>query len=360
MGKRGVKVVHDAVTSVDSAKKTVAISGGETIAYDRLVLAPGIDFRWDQIEGYDAAAAEKVPHAWKAGQQTILLRNQLEAMEDGGVVIIAPPANPFRCPPGPYERASLIAHYLKTKKPRSKILIIDSKDKFSKMPLFIEGWKKLYGSMIEWVPQNKDGPVTEVDVANRTVLTDFGTKHKGAVVNVIPPQMAGKVATIAGVVSKSGWAPVEHRTFESTMKKDIHVIGDAAIGSPMPKSGFSASGQGKAVAAAAVDILAGRVPSDPSLANTCYSLIAPEYGISVAKIYAWRGGKLVGVDGSGESVPRAHPPPSVPQRPVMPPAGMPAFQRIYGDSGIWGCPASSRLRRIKCTSGADRPRFASC
>lgn len=304
MRKRGVKVVHDAVTGVDHAKKTVTTSGGATIGWDKLILSPGIDFQWGKIKGYDAAAAEKMPHAWKAGPQTVLLRKQLEAMADGGVVVLAPPGNPFRCPPGPYERASMIAHYLKTAKPKSKVLIVDSKDKFSKMPLFMEGWKKVYGPMIEWIPQKQDGPVTEVDVANNTVITEFGARHKGAVVNLIPPQKAGMVADIAGVNGKSGWAPVDRRTFASTMQKDVHVIGDASVASPMPKSGFSASSQGKVVAAAAVDALAGKNPADPSYANTCYSLVAPEYGISVAKVYAWQGGKLVGVKGSGGVSPK--------------------------------------------------------
>ena len=228
-------------------------------------------------------------------------------MADGGVVVLAPPANPFRCPPGPYERASMIAHYLKTEKPKSKVLIVDSKDKFSKMPLFLEGWKKVYGPMIEFIPQSKDGPVTEVDVGGKTVITEFGAKHKGDVVNLIPPQKAGKVADIAGVTNKSGWAPIDRRTFESSMQKGVFVIGDASIASPMPKSGFSASSQGKVVAAGAVDSLGGKAVADPSFANTCYSLVAPEYGISVAKVYAWQGGKLVGVKGSGGVSPKGAP-----------------------------------------------------
>lgn len=307
MRKRGVTVVHAAAKTIDTQKKMVTTGNGATIPYDRLVLSPGIDMRWNAIQGYDAAAAEKMPHAWKAGAQTLLLKKQLEAMEDGGVVVIAPPQNPFRCPPGPYERASMIAHYLKKTKPKSKILIVDSKDKFSKMPLFMDAWKKIYGPMIEWIPQRTDGPVTEVDLTNNAVVTDFGTKHKGAVVNLIPPQRAGKIGAAAGVTSQSGWSPVNHRTFESTLKPGIHVIGDAAIASPMPKSGFSASSQGKVVAAAIVDGLNGKDPTDPSYANTCYSLVAPRYGISVAKIYAWRGGKLVGVDGSGGVSPRKAP-----------------------------------------------------
>ncbi|MCY4238978.1 MAG: FCSD flavin-binding domain-containing protein [Rhodospirillaceae bacterium] len=307
MRKRDVTVIHGLATAVDTRKKTVKTNEGATVLYDRLILSPGIDVRWEAVQGYDAAAAEQMPHAWKAGRQTLLLKKQLEAMDDGGVVVIAPPLNPFRCPPGPYERASTIAHYLTRAKPKSKILIVDSKDKFSKMPLFMDAWKKFYGSMIEWIPQRTDGPVTEVDLANNAVVTDFGTKHKGAVVNLIPPQQAGKIAAAAGVTNRSGWAPVNHRTFESTLKPGIHVIGDAAISSPMPKSGFSASSQGKIVAAAAVDTLNGKDPADPSFANTCYSLVTPSYGISVAKIYAWRGGKLVGVEGSGGVSPRNAP-----------------------------------------------------
>ncbi len=193
-----VNVVAQAATKVDPTARTVTVADGSTLSYDRLVLAPGIDLRFDALPGYDEAAAEKMPHAWKAGEQTLLLRRQLEAMEDGGVVAIAVPANPYRCPPGPYERASLIAHYLKTKKPRSKLIILDAKDAFSKQRLFENAWKELYPGLIERVSLSQGGKVTSVDASTNTLVTDFG-KYTVQVANVIPPQRAGRIAEIAGV-----------------------------------------------------------------------------------------------------------------------------------------------------------------
>ena len=200
---------------------------------------PGVDLRFDALQGYDEAAAAKMPHAWKAGEQTLLLRKQLEAMDDGGLVVIAVPANPFRCPPGPYERASLIAHYLKTKKPRSKLLILDAKDTFSKQRLFQNAWKELYPGMIEWVSLSQGGKVNAVDAATNTLVTDFGN-HRPQVANVIPPQRAGRIAENAGATDNTGWCPIDPVTFESKSAPNIHVIGDAAIAGAMPKSAFSA------------------------------------------------------------------------------------------------------------------------
>jgi len=304
MAGHGVKVVNDMVTGVDPVKKTVTTKGGQSMSYDRLIMSPGIDFRWDTIEGYDAAAAELVPHAWKAGPQSQLLRKQLEAMDDGGVVAIAPPPNPFRCPPGPYERASLIAHYLKANKPRSKVLILDAKDKFSKQGLFTEGWKIHYGDMIEWVPAAKDGKVLGVDAKTRTLKTDF-TEHKVAVANVIPAQSANMLAAKAGLTDKSGWCPINLATFESKLHPGVHVIGDAAIASGMPKSGNAANTQAKVCATAVVDMLAGRTPGTPKTTNTCYSLITSDHGISVTAVYELGPKKYGGVKGSGGLTPKA-------------------------------------------------------
>ena len=301
--KWGAQVVHDMVTKVDAAKKTVTTAGGSTIGYDKLVLSPGIDFKWDAVPGYSQAASQKMPHAWNGGPQTMLLRRQLEAMSDGGVFIIVSPPNPFRCPPGPYERVSLIAHYFKTKKPKSKIIILDPKPKFSKMPLFLEGWKALYGDMIKWVGQKDGGGPSRVDVGGMTVHTEFD-KFKGDVVNFVPAQMAAKIARVAGVANKSGWCPINPRTFESTMVKDIHVIGDASIASPLPKSGFAANNEGKAAAGAIVAGLSGKSPGEPSMINTCYSLVSPDYGISVAMVYGFAGGKITKVKGSGGVSPK--------------------------------------------------------
>ncbi|WP_142849596.1 NAD(P)/FAD-dependent oxidoreductase [Telmatospirillum sp. J64-1] len=294
----GVTVLHDRATDIDPVKRSVTTQGGQTLTYDRLILSPGVDMKWGAIEGYDEAAAEIMPHAWKAGPQTALLRSQLEAMEDGGLVIIAPPANPFRCPPGPYERAALIAHYLKTHKPRSKILILDAKDNFSKQGLFTEGWKALYGDMIEWVSASQGGKVLQVDTQAMSVETDFDT-HQAAVINIIPPQKAGVIAEAAGVTNETGFCPVDPVTFESTLQKGIHVIGDACIAGTMPKSGYSANSQGKAVAAAVLALLGDAEPAAPSFINTCYSLLGPEYGVSVAGVYHVAEGKIADVEGAG-------------------------------------------------------------
>jgi NADPH-dependent 2,4-dienoyl-CoA reductase/sulfur reductase-like enzyme len=294
----GVTVVRDEATGVDPVARQVALASGDPLAYDRLVLSPGIELIFDAIPGYDEAAAEIMPHAWDAGPQTELLRRQLEAMEDGGTVVIAPPANPFRCPPGPYERASLIAWYLKSEKPSSKILILDAKDTFSKRPLFEEAWQTLYPGMIEWVPLSMGGRVVEVDPARMTVSTDFAT-HEAAVANIIPPQRAGAIARAAGVVDATGWCPVTPETFESTLVPGVHVIGDASLAGAMPKSGFSANAQGKVVAGAIDAILRGREPQSPKLINTCYSLAAPDYGFTVAGVYEVEGGELISIEGSG-------------------------------------------------------------
>ncbi|HEX2115811.1 MAG TPA: NAD(P)/FAD-dependent oxidoreductase [Alphaproteobacteria bacterium] len=283
--KHGVRVVHDTATAIDPVARTVRLAGGGTLSYDKLVVSPGIDIRWNALEGYNEAAAELMPHAWKAGPQTMLLRRQLEAMPDGGLVILTPPANPFRCPPGPYERTAMIAHYLKTAKPRSKILVLDAKDQFSKQGLFTAGWKAVYGDMIEWVPLSKDGKVVRVIPSEMTVVSEFGQRHKGAVVNVIPPQYAGQIARDSGLANQTGWCTVDPITFESTVHKNVHVIGDASIAGAMPKSGFAANSQGKVAALAIVNALNGREMAVPTFVNTCYSLIAPDYGISVADVY---------------------------------------------------------------------------
>ena len=282
-------------TAVDAQGRSVALGNGTRLSYDRLVLAPGIDLRWDGLPGYNEAAAERMPHAWKAGEQTLLLRRQLEAMPDGGTVVISAPANPFRCPPGPYERASLIAYYLKTKKPKSKLIVLDAKDAFSKQGLFLGAWKALYPN-IEWVSLSKGGKVTSVDVGAMTLVTDFG-QHKADVANVIPPQKAGHIAEIAGVADRTGWCPIDPVTFESKLQPNIHVIGDASIAGAMPKSAFSANAQAKVCAAAVAKLVAGGKPDEPKLINTCYSLVAPDYGISVANVYAPADGQIKDLGG---------------------------------------------------------------
>lgn len=298
LAKDEIQVVPRRAIAVDPQRRELRLDDGNVIGYTRLVLAPGIELRFDAIPGYDQAAAGVLPHAWKAGEQTVLLRRQLEAMEDGGVVILAAPPNPFRCPPGPYERASLIAHYLKTHKPRSKLLILDAKDAFSKQRLFEAAWAELYSGMIEWVSLSFGGKVVEVDAKTRTLSTDFGD-HRGDVVNVIPPQRAGAIATAAGVADQTGWCPIDPATFESRLQPGIHVIGDAAIAGAMPKSAFAANGQAKACAAAVAKLVRGETPPAPKLINTCYSLVAPDYGISIAGVYQPKDGFLAEVPGAG-------------------------------------------------------------
>ena len=284
---RGINILHDSATEIDAESRIVRLSSGQSLDYDRVVLAPGIDFKWDEVEGMTAADAESIPHAWRAGAQTSLLRKQLESMRDGGTVIIAPPTNPFRCPPGPYERASLIAHYLKRHKPRSKILILDAKSKFSKQALFVQGWDQRYPGMVEWIGADDGGRVDFIDVKNRSIHTEFGDEFKADVINFIPPQKTGAIASRAGLTNKDGWCPVNQRTFESKVQADIHIIGDASIAGSMPKSGFAANSQGKVCAAAIISAIHGQSMPEPSYVNTCYSLVAPDYGISVAAVYRY-------------------------------------------------------------------------
>jgi len=298
----GVNVVHDTVTEIDAAGMKVTTAGGESYAFDRCIVAPGISFQ-DNIEGYDAAAMEAMPHAWKAGTQTVLLRKQLEAMPDGGVVAIAAPPNPFRCPPGPYERACQIAMYLQEHKPKSKVLILDSKDKFSKMGLFTQAFERHFPNHIEWVGASKGGKVTRVD-ANTNTLYVGDTAHKVDVANVIPAQKAGAIAHKAGLTDDKGWCPIDGRTFESTMQKNIHVVGDASVAKPLPKSGYAANSEAKTAAAAIVALLNGEQPGDPSLVNTCYSIVGPNDAISVAMVYDLKEGKLSKVKGSGGLTPK--------------------------------------------------------
>lgn len=298
--KRGIKVIQATVQEVDATAKKVILGDGKKLEYDRLVLSPGIDFKWDEVEGMTEADAQTLPHGWTGGPQTTLLRDQLTAMPDGGVVIIAPPVNPFRCPPGPYERASLIAHYMKQHKPKSKILILDAKDKFSKMPLFTQAWEEIYPGMIEWVGASEGGRIAEIDVAARTLVAEVGEKYKADVVNFIPPQKAGDIVYRSGLTNTDGWCPVNQRTFESSKQAGIHIIGDASIAGKMPKSGFAANSQGKVCAAAVVSSLHGKTMPEPSYVNTCYSLVTPDYGISVAAVYRYSQEKgIYKVEGSG-------------------------------------------------------------
>jgi sulfide dehydrogenase [flavocytochrome c] flavoprotein subunit len=298
----GVTVARTSAEAVDGAARQVRLADGRTLDYDRLILSPGIALRFDALPGYDAAAAEAMPHAWKAGAQTELLAKKLAALPEGGTVVMSVPGNPYRCPPGPYERASLIAHYLKTHKPRAKLIVLDAKDTFSKQKLFEQAWRALYPGLLEYVPLAAGGQVTAVDPAAMTVATDFET-YKADLACIIPPQRAASIATQAGVADRSGWCPIDPVTFESRLVPRIHVIGDAAIAGAMPKSAFSANAQAKVCAEAVTDLLAGRTPAAPKLINTCYSLVAPGYGISVAGVYHPDKGVLADVEGAGGTSP---------------------------------------------------------
>jgi sulfide dehydrogenase [flavocytochrome c] flavoprotein chain len=293
----GIAVVHEAVTAVDGHLRSVTLGNGVKLSYERLVLAPGSDLRFDALPGYDEAAAERMPHAWKAGDQTLLLRRQLEAMEDGGTVVLTLPALPYRCPPASYERASLIAYYLKTKKPRSKLVVLDAKDTFSMQRLFETAWQEFYPNL-EWVPVSSGGNPTAVDTAAMTVSSDFDT-YQAAVANIIPPQKAGRIAALAETADRTGWCPVDPATFESRLVPGIHVLGDAAIAGAVPKSAFAANATAKICAAAVARLVFGEAPVAPKFVNTCYSLAAPDYGFSIAGVYQPVSGQWLEVEGAG-------------------------------------------------------------
>ena len=304
--KHGINVVFDHVEGIDAAKKQVKTKSGKSFAYDRCIVAPGVQLNYDAIEGYSQEVAKTIPHAWKAGEQTAILRKQLEAMKDGGTVVLVAPPNPFRCPPGPYERASLIAKYLKENKPKSKIVILDPKEAFSKKGLFEDAWKRHYGygsanALIEW--HGKDA-VVKVDAKSKTVTTASGKQVKADVLNIIPPQKAGKIAEVAGLTNDAGWCPINQKTFESTIHKDVYVVGDSSIAGAMPKSGYSANSQAKVCAVAVYASLSGKQMIEPSWVNTCYSIVAHDEAISVAAVYKLDAeNKIVGVQGAGGLTP---------------------------------------------------------
>lgn len=293
----GIKVVQAEVTGIDAAAHTIQTNKG-TLKYDRLVVSPGIDFRTEEIEGYNDKTPELMPHAWKAGPQTILLRKQLVDMKDGGTVVLGVPLSPFRCPPGPYERTSMIAHYLKAHKPKSKIIVVDANpDIASKGALFRKGWKKYYDGMIDY---RKASKVTAINSANKSVLIEGLDEVKGDVVNLIPPQRAAKIAQKAGLVGPDKkWCPVDANTFESTLRKDIHVIGDSSIAGAMPKSGYSANSEAKVCAQNIVNLMNGREVVGLSGINTCYSYLSETEAVSVAAVYTVKDGQIVSVPNSG-------------------------------------------------------------
>lgn len=304
----GITVAAARATAVDPRARTVTLSTGDKLRYDKLVLAPGVAMRLDAIPGYDEAASARAPHAWTTdGAQYDTLHRQLEAMDDGGLVAISAPADPSRCPPGPYERASMIAYYLKTRKPRSKVVILDSKDGFIMQGLFQDAWRRLYPGLLEWKSISSGDNIASIDTAAKKIETDFDS-YQYAVANVIPPQVAGKIAAAAGAADHTGWCPVDPVTFESLLQKDIHVVGDAALAGAMPKSAFAAAVEGRLCAAAIVNILAGKAPVAAKLLSNCYSLIAPDYAISTATVHQPVKGEYVDVTGAGGVSPLAAPP----------------------------------------------------
>jgi NADPH-dependent 2,4-dienoyl-CoA reductase/sulfur reductase-like enzyme len=296
----GVQVVHDEATAVDAAAKTVKLARGGDLKYDRLVVSPGIDFMYDQVAGYEAAMRDnRVLHAWKAGPQTVALQRRLAEMRQGGVYVLAVPLAPYRCPPGPYERASQVANYFKKHNPRAKVLIVDANpDVTSKGGLFKKAWADLYPGMIEFRGNSK-----AVGVDAGTVKTEV-EEVKGDVLNVVPPQRAGSIAAKAGLITANDrWCGVDWRTTESTAVKGVHVLGDATLSAPgMPKSGSMANQQAKVCAAAVVALLNGREPDpDPRIVNTCYSYVSDDEVIHVASVHELDAGKktFVAIKGAG-------------------------------------------------------------
>ena len=288
--KYKIIVMHEKVQKIDGNINSVILENGTIIPYTKAIVSPGIDFKYEK--GYIEGSEEYAPHAYKAGEQTALLTQQLHNMKDGGTFVMVAPANPFRCPPGPYERISLVAHYLKTNKPNSKIIVLDQKNKFSKQALFQEGWEQLYKDMIDWRSVEFGGKVISVNPKTKTIKTE-DEDLIADVLNYIPNQKAGKLAFDSGL-TQGDWCPIHSKTFESKLVKDVYVIGDASIAGPMPKSGFSANSQGKIAALQISRKLKNlAIVNPPKLANTCYSLIAPNYGISVAAVYESRENEIV-------------------------------------------------------------------
>lgn len=296
--QQGVDILIAKAADVSPETQIVTLEDGSEIVYDRLILSPGIDMRWTALEGYSQEAAETLPHAWKAGPQTLLLRDKLVALEDGEPVLMTVPPAPYRCPPGPYERASMIAHYLKANKPRSKLIVLDAKDQFSKQALFQEAWTEHYPDHLEWRGAIDDGAVSRVDADIGAVYTDFD-EIRAPVINVIPPQKAGAIADRAGVTDLTGWCPINPISFESMLQDKIHVIGDATIAAPMPKSAFSANLQAKVCAFAVARLLSDLDPMPTTLSNTCYSYTTPDEAISIAGVYINANGRLESIAESG-------------------------------------------------------------
>ena len=301
--RHGVKLVRDTVSAIDVEKRRVRLASGGELPYDRVIVSPGIDFMWDALPGMTRAGAQdKVLHAWKAGPQTAALRAQLESMRDGGVYALAIPMAPYRCPPGPYERACQVASYFQKHKPRSKVIVLDANDDVtSKGPLFKKAWADRYKGLIEYRPKHA---VSDVDVAGSTLKFEFNDDLKADVLNVLPPMRAGDIAVRTGLATANRrWCEVDFLTFESKAAKNVHVLGDAIQIAPlMPKSGHMANQHGKTCAAAVVALLSGREPNPlPIYNNTCYSFVSDEDVVHVASVHRYDAGQktMLTVPGSG-------------------------------------------------------------
>ena len=301
--RHGVKLVKDMVTAIDADKKVVKLAGGGELPYDRVIVSPGIDFMWETLPGMASAAAkDKVLHAWKAGPQTVALRKQLEAMPNGGVYVLSIPLAPYRCPPGPYERACLVASYFKKAKPKSKVIIFDANDDIqSKKGLFMKAWSEHYKGIIEYRPKHK---VVDVDSATNTLKFEFNDDFKASVANVVPDMRAGDIAVKTGLATANKrWCEIDWQTHESIAVKGVHVLGDSLQIAPlMPKSGHMANQHAKVCAAAVVSLLQGKAPPAlPIYANTCYSFVTDEDVVHVASVHKYDAGKktMLTVPGAG-------------------------------------------------------------
>ncbi len=282
----GVTLAHDAAAAVDRGKRVVWLAGGAVLPYDRLVLSPGIDLDYGSVPGWSREAETRMPHGWTGGEQIALLKRQLDAVPDGGLIVMIAPPNPYRCPPGPYERASMMAQALTSAgKTRARIVILDPKDKFSKQPLFQQGWEQHYPGMIEWLPPMIHGGVKAVDPDAMTVETDFETYRDAALVNVIPRQTAGRIAVDAGLTGANGYCPVDPFTMKAQSDGAIFVLGDASSAGDMPKSAFAANSQARIVAAVIAEELLGAGKTEVAYRNKCWSLIAPGDSVFVGGHY---------------------------------------------------------------------------
>ncbi len=293
----GIVMNHQAASAIDRDKKQVRLADGSTLAYDRLIVSPGIDLKYDSVPGWGEAHEEAMPHAWKAGKQTQNLKARLDAVPDGGVIIMIAPPNPYRCPPGPYERVSMMAHTLKTAgKKKAKIIVLDPKDSFSKQALFQEGWEKHYPGQVEWITAKIYETIKSVDPKTNSVVTGFETYKDAALVNVIPAQMAGKIARDAGLANASGFCPIDPVNMKSTQDGNIYVVGDACIPGDMPKSAFAANSQAKVAALMARGELTGAQTFPARYTNTCWSLIETDDTVKVGGRYEAKDGKIAAVE----------------------------------------------------------------